>query len=370
MAEPPALRWGIVGPGAIARVFGASLKLSGVGHVAAVTGRSEERSHDLIDELGVEARALPSVADLVGDDGVDAVYVATPHVHHDAVVRAALDAGKPVLCEKPLTASAADTEALWAYVAKAKGTLLEGWMYRHHPQFLRGLNQIRLGSIGRVARVKAKFAFSEPFDPEHRLYDPELGGGAILDVGGYPVSAALAIARAALGGEDEDAPPAPTTTHFTGTLSESGVEDHAQATLGFDGGITADLMASIRRKAGMEIEVIGTSGKLRLDQPFLPENKRQGRKGRVHVESDGWPERMDVVVAKLDCFALEAQELAAMVAEGRTEPREPCVHSKESVAIARLLDQWREGVREAIRKAQEAAESGDGFAGGQERRRS
>ena len=357
MAEPTA-RWGLVGPGQIAAVFAESLRETGVGELVAVAGRSPLRTADFCEKHGGRAATLEA---LLSDPEVEAVYVATPHARHPEAVRAALDAGKAVLCEKPLATTAAVTRELHDTARRLGLPLVEGWMYRHHPQLTRALEILRQGSLGRPQKLVSGFGFHEPFVLEHRLFDPELGGGAILDVGGYPVSLAMLLAGLADKGrrvEDMHDDPTrieprrrerlpflqPYSMDATARLSDERVDLHAEARLLFPGGFEAEVHASLEEDTGCTAVVECNLGELSFENPFLPEGLRRGRVGRLTVKPVGDPAYTIEVEAPLDCFALEARMMAQLLESGETQPPPPLVDAEESISIARTLQAWREAV--------------------------
>ena len=197
-AEP--LRWGIIATGRIAGVFARGLTQSKLGVLQAVGSRSVESAQ----RFGAAHRMEPphihaSYADLLADESVDAVYVATPHPGHLEVVLAALAAGKHVLCEKPMGMNLGEVEAMQAAAVTANRTLMEAWMYRCHPQTAKIVELVRDGAIGTLRHVQAAFSFRAEFDPNGRMWRKALGGGGILDVGGYPLSYARLLAGVAMG---------------------------------------------------------------------------------------------------------------------------------------------------------------------------
>lgn len=332
---PPPLVWGVVGPGAIARVFAESLLASGAGRVGRVCGRSMDRAASFCEEYGGVPAQDPE--ELNADPEVQALYVATPHSAHFEAAEAALRAGKAVLCEKPLTTSPAETERLLETARSRGAPLVEAWMYRTHPQIAFVLEQVRSGSLGRLRRVEARFGFAAPFDEEHRLFSPALGGGAILDIGGYPVSFALAVASAA--GNSL----APELRGAEGELAPNGVDVEARAILRFENHLEAHLQIAITNELGCGGRVVGTHGAIELEDPFLPGSERHGRSARLWIETDAG--RRETQLESLhDCFALEAFEVSHLIAKGSLEPRPPMVGHAETLSIARLLDSWRNGV--------------------------
>jgi predicted dehydrogenase len=333
------LRWGIVGPGQIARVFATSLQRSGVGEVARVFGRRAGPVAAFCDEFGGEPVDKPAHAWSPGE--VDVVYVATPHPSHADAVRHALQLGTPVLCEKPLTPDPRVTKELVGLSREADTPLMEAWMYRTHPQIGRLVEVLAAGVIGRPLGFEARFGFEHAFDPDHRLHSAELAGGGVLDVGGYPVSLALLVGAITNQGEPE-------LREAHGELAPTGVDRHAQATFVFPGGMEARLEVATDRELPMAARITGETGRLTVHEPWLPEGRRDGRRGRLTVETANGSEEV-LLEADHDMFALEARAMSRLVerhraGEGTLEPPAPLVRHEESIRIAKLLDDWRRGV--------------------------
>jgi predicted dehydrogenase len=329
---PHGLSWGIVGPGQIAGVFARSLERLGVGELRAVCGRSMERTQAFCRLHG--GQAYGSLEEVLEAD-VEALYIATPHPMHAEPARRALEAGKAVLCEKPLTASAAATEAL---LQAGPGVLLEAWMYRAHPLLERALELVRSGQLGTLERMQARFGYHMPVDPEHRIFNAELGGGAILDIGGYPLSLALACAAATGDGA------VPRLADLRGKQIAGNVDTEAHAKLDFPGGLQAEISVSVQADWGQSATLWGSLGSLSLADPFVPGGERLALEGQLSWEIGGQV-RHERVAAEHDCYALEALELGRMLAHGERQPRWPMVGSAESLRLAQLMQRWRQGLQ-------------------------
>src|SRR3954451_10764880 len=206
-----ATRWGILGPGRIARTFAQDLRLVPEAELTAVGSRSQARAAAFAQELGFAA-AYGSYAELLADDSVDAVYVASPHALHVEQVTAALEAGKHVLCEKPITLRARDAEELFALAGRRGLLLMEAMWTACHPVVLAVQHGLREGAFGRARQLHAEMGFVVELPPEDGLLDPDLGAGALLDMGIYP----LTVAHLFLGEAEE--------LTATASLSDSGID--------------------------------------------------------------------------------------------------------------------------------------------------
>ena len=228
MTSDNPIRWGIIGPGTIARTFADGVAHSRTGKLVAIATRNPDKP-GLADGFP-GARIVNGYEALLADKDVDAIYIATPHTGHAEWAIKAIRAGKHVLVEKPIALSAYDAEAIY-YEAKKAGVFAgEAFMYRVHPQTEKLVELVKSGTIGEIRIIRSSFGFSMgTYKPEHRLFANETAGGGILDVGGYPVSMARLIAGAAAGKPFLD----PEKVSGVAHLGQSGVDEWASAVLKF-----------------------------------------------------------------------------------------------------------------------------------------
>ena len=192
------LRWGILGTGGIARRLAQALASSQTGELCAVGSRTLERAAAFGKEFGA-ARCYGSYAELVADQGVDAVYISLPNnLHAEWAIRCAW-AGKQILCEKPLTGTYPEAMAVIDEVRQAGVFLLEAFMYRCHPQTAKVVELVKSGAIGPVRVIQSSFSFDFGDQPQNIRSQAALSGGGIMDVGCYTLSLARLVAGAALG---------------------------------------------------------------------------------------------------------------------------------------------------------------------------
>jgi predicted dehydrogenase/aryl-alcohol dehydrogenase-like predicted oxidoreductase len=325
------LNWGVLGPGDIARTFARQLPLSRTGRLVAVGSRDAGRATAFAAEFGA-ARAHGSYEELLADPEVDAVYIATPHPAHPEWVIRAAEAGKHVLCEKPLAVTWAHAMAAVEAARRHDVFLMEAYMYRHHPQLRLLTDLIRDGVLGTVAQVQASFSFANTFDPAGRLFAQALGGGGILDVGGYPVSAARLVAGAARGLPFAD----PVGVSGAGRIGETGVDEWAVATLDFGAGLVAQVATGVRVAADDTLRVYGSEGYAEVRDPWLPGEDEPGRVV-LHLADEGVREVTTPPAAQ---YALEADS----VAEHLTARESPVMSWADSLGNATVLDSWRHAI--------------------------
>jgi predicted dehydrogenase len=329
--------WGILGPGRIARTFARDLLLVPGAELVAVGSRSMERATALTDEVG--GTAYGSYDEFLADDGVDAVYVASPHALHVDHVSACLAAGKHVLCEKPMTLRAADAAALFEQARAAGLLLMEAMWTATHPVVRAVVERVRAGEFGTPRQLHAELGFVVPDDPTDRLLDPALGGGALLDMGVYP----LTFAHLLLGEAEA----------LTGTavLSESGADLDVAITGRYPHGAVATLTASMTSWSSRRAELATDRGRLVLEDfhhpttaTFTPyvvgATNDDVQRGEV-VEFGG----ADEVIGR--GYGNEVAEFQRCLAAGLLES--PLVPHAQTLAVMGQMDALREqvGVRYA-----------------------
>ncbi len=333
----PPLRWGILGPGRIAKQFALGVRSSHHGLLSAAGSRDADRARTFLTEVDCpEAHAHGSYEALLADPEVDAVYIATPHpMHVEWAVRTA-EAGKHLLIEKPIGLNKA--EAMVAIeAAREHGVLLmEAWMYRCHPQTARLLELLREGAIGEIGMVQAEFSFRSSPNPESRLWSNALGGGGILDVGGYPVSYARLIAGALSGMPFAN----PKQVEAVGRLHpETGVDELTAAVLRFPNGLLAQVACGVGLTLRNEVRIFGSKGWIEIPSPFVI--AREASPTEIRLHRDG---KMETVVISPDrgIYAYEADTVAEAVAAGLKECA-VCTPD-DTLGNMAVLDEWRESV--------------------------
>ncbi len=331
------LRWGIIGPGAIARCYAEGLAHADNAELIAVAGRRAESAAAFAEEMGLakqDAHAAP--AELLRRDDIDAVYIATPHPGHAQLCIDALNAGKHVLCEKPLALNAAEVRSL-LHAARTSGKFFaEGFMYLYHPQIKKALEIIAAGTIGDIEHIEAAFCFDSEFDASSRLYDPELAGGAILDVGCYTVSLACLMAGAAAGKRFAE----PQRVAGVATKAPTGADARSCALLEFAGGITAVCKAAVTGENKRYGRIYGTKGILAFDNPWDAGARSKPANAFFEVTVAGETSREECSYPHI-LFALEAQQASAAILAGEVEAPAPAMTWAGSLGNAVALDAWR-----------------------------
>jgi len=327
------LHWGILGTGRIAREFAAALKRSRHGRLAAVASRSAPPS--LPEFEG--ARPVQGYEALLADPEVEAVYIATPHPFHAEWAIRAAEAGKHILCEKPIGLNAAEAMAIIDAARRHKVFLMEAFMYRSHPQTAKLVELVRSGAIGEVRLIQAAFGYNKPFDPAARAYAQSLGGGGILDVGCYCTSMARLIAGVASG----QAVAEPTKVTASGHLGQTGVDEWTAAILEFPGGIIAQVSTSVALPQENAVRIMGTEGRIEVPSPWFCSGKEGGRSTIALRRPNG--EAEEIVIETADwLYAIEADTVARSL-PGLQAPW-PAPDWADTLGNMRTLDAWRAAI--------------------------
>jgi predicted dehydrogenase len=275
MLESMGLKWGILGPGNIARQFAKGLRECDSGTLAAAGSRSRERAEEFAKEFG--GQGVEGYEAVLTHPEVEAVYIALPHhLHAEYTVRAAR-AGKHILCEKPFTLNALEAERALEEVAKNDVFFMEAWMYRAHPQTAKVRELVQDGAIGDLTMVRGEFGFKLPADSENFRADGAVGGGGLMDVGSYPVSFIRYLA-----GQE------PTRCLFSCELGGQGEDAWGAGVLEFPSGVRGAFTTAIRVNLDNDATVYGTEGKITIPSPWICD-------GRFTLHREGKdPEEMTV----------------------------------------------------------------------------
>ncbi|HVD63648.1 MAG TPA: Gfo/Idh/MocA family oxidoreductase [Lapillicoccus sp.] len=322
--DAPPLKWGILAPGGIANKFADAVRDFTAGTVVAVGSRDAGRAADFAEGHGIP-RSYGSYADLVADDDVEAVYVASPHSGHREHALLAINAGKHVLIEKALARNSSEVEDIFAAAQQKRVFAMEAMWSRHLPHMAEVRRRVADGAIGEIVTLAADHGQALDLPNDHRLKSPELAGGALLDLGVYPIAFAVDL----LG--------PPVEVKALGRLTDTGVDGHVSLVLDYGGKALAVLDTTLWTKTPTTAVVSGTEGSIEIDGDFYAPNVvrlRKADRGRTVVEEWGGP--ID------NGFQFEAAELARCVADGKQESERMTWAS--SRAVIGVLDEARRQV--------------------------
>ena len=309
------VRWGFLGAGSIAASMAAGLK-HGNNTLYAVAARDADRARVFAERFGA-SHSYGEYRAVVEDPDVDIVYVATTHPFHRELALMAIDAGKHVLVEKPLTLNASHArEVLTAARDKGVFAMEAVWM-RANPLILRAREMVAQGVIGDVVSVHADFSVKFPFDPTHRMFDLANGGGALLDLGVYPMHFAwLFLGR-------------PDTQQVLGTLSPTGSDSTVAIQWGYTSGATAQLRCATTASTPGRATIAGTAGSIQAEPWFLNPERLvvTTREGESRIEGDGTE------------YGPQIEEVERCLREGLLES--PLAPHADTIAVLQLIDRAR-----------------------------
>ena len=333
------LRWGFLGTGNIARQFGAGVRTSERGRMVAVGSRTEQSARAFAREYGVE-RSHGSYEALLADREVDAVYVSLPNAMHHGWTIKALEAGKHVLCEKPIAVNRAQAEEMFDVAERRGLVLVEAFMYRAHPLTRAVVETVKAGSIGEVRLVRTSFCYRTTRIADNIRFNADLAGGALMDIGCYCIN----FSRLFAGAE-------PTVIHAAGRLHPSGVDEVVVGQLQFPNGVLASFSCGMGVQADNTAYVCGTEGYVETFVPWKPPAK-----GATYTLARSAPPRQDQPNAKApaappprdtrtvdagkELYAIEADDFAATVLDGRA----PMLTRQDSIGNMHVLDEMRRQV--------------------------
>lgn len=317
------IRWGIIGTGNIASKFATGLQSVPDAELLAVGSRSQVTANAFGDEFKVERR-YATYDDLANDPDVDAVYISTPHPYHYANTMLCIEAGKAVLCEKPFALNAVEAGTMIA-AARAKGVfLMEAMWTRFTPPFREIKDRLNNGELGDLLRLQSSFGFRIKYDPEHRLFAPKLGGGALLDLGIYPVSLASFVFEQQ-----------PSRIDSAVRMAPTGVDEYFSLLCTYDNGYIAELSGGTQTPTIVDSLISGTEGMIHiLPQWFVPMD------GYVIYDANKKPQHHKPEFVG-NGYNYEAQEVGRCLREGLKESS--VMPLDETLTIMHTLDNIRAG---------------------------
>ncbi|HET9027697.1 MAG TPA: Gfo/Idh/MocA family oxidoreductase [Trueperaceae bacterium] len=313
------VRWGILSTANIGRrAVTPALKAAGNCEVVAVASRDASAASAYATELGIE-RHYGSYQELLADPAVDAIYNPLPNsLHHEWTLKA-LNAGKHVLCEKPLGMNAQECLSMHEAARSSGRRLMEAFMYRFHPRTRRALEHLEEQRLGKLKLVRSSFTFSVT-NPGNIRLQPELGGGALMDVGCYCVN----VSRTLIGSE-------PLEAQAFAVWSDKGVDNELIGVLRFENDMFAQFHCALDSFRQEFVEVVGDEGRMRLDKAFLP-----GTADTVISSTTQSAGEVNEFISGVDEYRLMVEEFAACLLTG-AEPRYDAREAAANMAAIEAL---------------------------------
>ena len=312
------IRWGILAPGGIAGRLAEGLSVIPDAELIAVGSRSIERANTFADKFDIPRR-YGSYADLASDPDVDAVYVATVNPFHKDCSILCLEAGKAVLCEKPFAVNAQQVREMIACARESGQFLMEAMWTRFLPVIVKVREWLAEGAIGEPRMIQADFGFRAGVNPEGRLFNPELAGGGLLDVGVYPIAMAYMVFGA------------PSEVKSLANIGETNVDEQAAMLLGYDGGQMALLSCAVRTSIPHETLILGTEGSIHIPNFWHATTATLRAAGKE-------PEPIEMPF-KCNGYENEAIEVMRCLREGKLES--DIMPLDESLSIMETMDKLR-----------------------------
>lgn len=314
------IRWGIIGTGNIAATFARALNSMEDSSLDGVASRNTNRAKEFAERFKI-GKSYGSYEELAMDPDIDVIYIAVPHTEHKIMAELCIRNKKAVLCEKPFAINSRDTEELIAMAKEHDVFLMEAMWTKFLPANLKVKQWIKEGRIGRVLQIKATFGFHSDYDPQSRLYNPSLGGGALLDVGIYPISYTTFLLDKM-----------PDSIISSAIIGRSGVDEQNVIVFKYNEGILANLSSSISCETGNDALIVGEKGVIKVDAFWRAES------AKLYYDSykclDQYKEPF-----KANGYEYEAAEVNRCLREGlKISPLNPLT---ETLSNMKLMDEIR-----------------------------
>lgn len=315
------LRWGVLSTANIGKkAVNPAIQASGNGELVAVASRDAKRAQAFAAEAGIPT-SYGSYEELLADESIDAIYNPLPNSLHKAWTIKAAEAGKHILCEKPLTVSAAESREMASAASGAGVKLMEGFMYRFHPRTIQALDMLHGGAIGDIKQIRSSFTFKLD-RPNDIRWDLDLGGGALLDLGCYCVNMSRIVA-----GEE------PAEVRAMANFGESGVDKQMAGSMRFESGLLAHFDCALTMDRTEVCHILGSDGHLRVLDAFCPDTDDQ-----VIEQFDAEDNLTPHTVAGDDQYQLMVEHFADCVLNDKDLRLDPSDAALNMAVIEALLE--------------------------------
>lgn len=312
------INWAIIAPGKIATTFCSALKEIDSAQLYSVASRSPSKAKAFANKFGFVKHAQNQQA-LLADPLIDIVYIASPHTFHTETAIECLKAGKAVLCEKPMSINSSEAERVFAAAKEHNTFFMEAVWTRFMPIYQQVLKWVDDGLIGEIKMLQASFGILKPYDPSHRLYDIELAGGALLDVGIYPITFAQMLMQEA-----------PEKISAVAHIGKSGVDENNGVTLRYKNGVIATLSSAINTKSSHDGWIYGSKGSIQIPNFWQAQSALLTSEDCHHSMS---------IEHKINGYEYEIEEAHRCLQENLLES--PRMNWKSSAIIMNIMDKVR-----------------------------
>ena len=331
------IRWGILGLGNMAHKFAEAIKEVENAKLISISSLSKKKTEIFSKKFNIDERfKFNRYEDLINCNEVDAVYIATLNNTHANLIINSAEAGKGALCEKPMSITNEESNLVFDKLKKSNTFFLEAIAYRSHPQTAELINLISSKIIGKIEKIESSFGFSVKnflkFIPKHRLFNKKLGGGSIMDIGCYPVSFGLLVAKILKG---EDSPLKYQLTDSKGKMNFRGTDDEAYTKIKFENLFDLEAKVSIKNKFENSSSIFGTKGMLKIPSPWLP-----NKKSLIEVFSQDRDYKKEII-SKYSIYANMIKIASDSIEKKKIECYPPNMTWNDSQENTKILTEWK-----------------------------
>ncbi len=333
------INWGLIGYGKFGKKIEDSFLTAKHSKLKAIASRSFEKKNDVTEKLSEDKIVYDSHNKLFKDKSIDSVYIATTNNFHKELIISAAKHKKNIICEKPACLNEKDFKECVDEIKKNDVFFMEGLMYLHHPQIIKAINLIKRGKIGEVKKINSSFGYRigkkffflelKKIDTKSRIFNSKLGGGAIYDLGCYPITAALLFFNLQRTSNKI------IKSEFNRNDGRYGVDESADAKLFFENGGEANLKVSIRKDLENTIEIIGNRGKIKILYPWkAPINSEM----EVNIDQE---KKIIKTTLQQDIYTLEIDNASKAIINNKKEIIFPAISLDGSLEYIKIMDKWK-----------------------------
>lgn len=330
------INWGVIGLGNMSYKFIDAIKEIENAKIVSVASLSKKKTDNLINTIGIEeSQYFTNYEDLIKSPYIDAIYIATlNNTHFDLIKQCSLNK-KKILCEKPMTVNYNEAKEVFGFIKDNKTSFLEAFVYRHHKQSQYLFDIIKNGEIGDIHKVESSFGYKvKKTDPNSRLFNKNLGGGCILDVGCYTTSFCLMIAKILFGKSSSNIE----LENITGSIGVTGVDESAEADLIFDKKLKMSIKTSIREEFKNDCIIYGSKGKIVIPRPWVPD-----KKSIIEIYT-GNTYYKQFLNSTLSAYAQQIDFFNKQNFDDKKNLVDTFMSNEESLINMRILSEWKNGL--------------------------
>jgi len=333
------INWGLIGYGKFGKKIESSFLTTKHSKLKAIASRSFEEKNDITAKLSNHKIIYDTHSKLIKDERIDNIYIATTNNFHKELIISSAKNKKNIICEKPACLNEKDFKECIDEIKKNNVFFMEGLMYLHHPQINKAIDLVKKGKIGEIKKVNSSFGYRigkkffflelKKIDTKSRIFDPLLGGGAIYDLGCYPITAALLFLNLQRPNNKV------IKSEFNRNDGRYGVDESADAKLFFENGSEANLKVSIRKDLENTIEIIGNRGKIKILYPWkAPEISEM----EVSIDQE---KKLIKTTLQQDIYTLEIDNASKAIQKNEKEVMFPAISLDRSLEYIKIMDQWK-----------------------------